>query len=350
MVMVPVLDSNKVPLMPCTGKRARLLMERGQAIPYWQKGIFCIRLIKEPSARKYQPVALGVDPGSMREGYTVSTEKADVLNITTNTPDWVKKHVETRRLLRRARRQRKTPYRASRLNRSSLRKNRVPPSTKARWGAKLRIIKRLLKILPITIINVEDISAITKEGKKRWNQSFSPLEVGKSWFYSEIEKLKIILIKTKGYDTYSHRINRGFPKSEDKKADIWESHNSDSHCLCEIALNKNIEPYKGIYRIDFLKHHRRQLHVQNPTKGNIRRRDGSTVSMGMSRGSVLLYKNKLVYLGGTAKGRVSIHSIITGKRINKYIKVKDIKIMYNTKQRVQFLPRLKSWVSLHNFS
>jgi hypothetical protein len=348
--MVPVLDSNKYPLMPCTEKRARQLMDKNKAIPYWQKGIFCIKLINEPSARNYQPVALGIDPGSKREGYTVSTEKSDVLNITTNTPDWVKKHVETRKTLRRSRRQRKTPYRARRINRSySKKKDKIPPSTKARWGAKLRIINQLLKILPITVINVEDIAAKTMKGKKRWNKSFSPLEVGKSWFYSEIESLGITLIKTKGYDTYAHRGKRGFFKTSDKKADIWESHNVDSHSLCEIALNKNIKPYKGMYRINFIKNHRRQLHVANPKKG-IRKQYGSTVSMGMSRGSVLLYKNKFVFLGGTSKGKITIHSIITGERINQYTNIGDIKIMYNTKQRVQFLPRLKSWVSLHNFS
>src|SRR5271166_3229015 len=112
--MVPVLDRDKVPLMPCSEKRAARQMDKGEAIPYWQKGIFCIKLLKEPSSRKYQDVVLGVDPGSKREGYTVATKKSVVLNITTNTPSWVKNHVETRRNLRRTRRQRKTPYRACR--------------------------------------------------------------------------------------------------------------------------------------------------------------------------------------------------------------------------------------------
>ena len=95
--MVPVVDTNNIPLMPCSEKRARHLMSKGQAKPYWQKGIFCIKLLKEPSNRKYQEVALGVDPGSKREGYTVATSKSVILNITTNTPDWVKAHVETRK-------------------------------------------------------------------------------------------------------------------------------------------------------------------------------------------------------------------------------------------------------------
>lgn len=162
--MVPVLDINKQPLMPCSEKRARKLMERGEARAYYQVGIFCIRLLKKPNSRKYQSVALGIDPGSKRDGYTVITKKNTVLNITTNTPSWVKKHIETRRMLRSVRRSRNTPYRRCRLNRTN---NRViTPSIKARWGAKLRIIKQLQNILPITHINIEDIKAISLKGQK----------------------------------------------------------------------------------------------------------------------------------------------------------------------------------------
>lgn len=59
--MVPVLDQNRQPLMPCSEKRASKLMNKGEAKPFWQKGLFCIMLLKEPSNRKYQNIALGLD-------------------------------------------------------------------------------------------------------------------------------------------------------------------------------------------------------------------------------------------------------------------------------------------------
>jgi hypothetical protein len=325
-------------------------MEKGEAISYWQKGIFCIKLTKEPLKRELQDIALGIDPGSKREGYTIATKKSVVLNITTNTPDWVKPHVETRRNLRRARRYRKTPYRVCRGNRKVLSNKRMPPSTKARWGAKLRIIQQLMKILPITIINVEDIAAVSKKGKKKWNTSFSPLEVGKKWFYDQIESFAVKLLKTKGIETYRHRQLQGYQKAKNKLDYTWSAHNSDSHCLVEIALNNKIQPFYNLYKIEFLEYYRRQLHVQNYAKGAIRKPYGTTVSLGLSRGSVIKYKDKLGYLGGTSKNKVAVHSIITGKRVNQFVKLEDIKIMYITKRRVQFLPRLKPWVSLHKFS
>jgi RRXRR protein len=332
--------------MPCSEKRARLLMQRGQAQTYWQKGIFCIKLTKEPRAREYQEVALGIDPGSKREGYTVLTKKAVVLNITTNTPHWVKDHVETRRALRKSRRFRKTPYRACRRNRTANRvSNRLAPSTKARWSAKLRITKQLHKVLPLTHVNIEDIKAATKKDKPKWNTSFSPLEVGKTWFYAELEKLGIVLLKTEGYKTKERRDKRSLIKIKNKLAYVWEAHNVDSHTLAEIALAAEVDPFRSLYRIDFLEYRRRHLHVENFAKGGIRRRHGGTVSLGMSRGSVIRWRDKLAYLGGSSfrnnskSIRVSVHSIITGERISKDVKAKDIKVIHISKQRTQLLHR-----------
>jgi hypothetical protein len=348
--MVPVISEKGKPLFPCKERRARRLMEREEAVPYWQKGIFCIRLIREESLQRetYPEICLGIDPGSKREAYTVATSKSVILNIVSNTKHWVKGNIETRRNLRRARRYRKTPYRKMRANRSCL-KGRIPPSTKTRWLTKLNMVKYLCSILPITVVNVEDIKAVSKKGKRKWNGSFSPLEVGKKWFYAEIEKLSLRLVLTAGYATKTHRDNRGFTKSKQKLDYVWETHNVDSHCLVEMVLG-NIQPFYGIYKIEFLQYHRRQLHVQQPIKGNIRKPYGTTVSFGLSRGSVVKYKDKLAYLGGSSKGKVSIHSILSGKRISQDVKVKDIKVLYTNNRRVQFLPRLNSWGSLHIFS
>lgn len=337
--MVPVLDKNNNPMMPCSEKRARQRMERKQAIPYFKKGIFCVKLLKEVINPVSQPVALGIDPGSKREGYTAATLKGIAINITTDTKDWVKDHIETRRTLRRSRRQRKTPYRGCRENRSCLRQERVPPSTKSRWDTKLQMIKFLTSIIPISIVNIENIQAKSLKGKKKWNISFSPLEVGKKYFDKEfnIRFPDIKLMKTQGYDTFKYRNDRGFTKSKSKLDYTWEAHNVDSHVLAELALQASVKPYYGLYRIEFLEYHRRQLHVQNPVKGNIRKTYGGTVSLGMSRGSVVRYKEKLYYLGGSSKGKVAIHSIATGKRVKQHTDKKDIKMLYTNNRRVQFL-------------
>ena len=295
-------------------------MEKNTAKPYWYKGIFCIILQKNPSSFLTQKIVVGIDPGSKRTGVTVTTDKKVILNIQLNTPDWVKKAVELRRTLRCSRRGRKTPYRKCRSNRKI---GGLPPSTKARWQAHIRVVDVLFKILPITDVVIEDVCATTKEGKKRWNKSFSPLEVGKQWFEAEVIKRGFIFHKFKGFETYKWRKTRGFKKTKEKLKDVWEAHCVDSHCLCEMLIG-NIEPFKGFYRFDFLQWHRRQLYVAKPVKGGERKSYGSTVSLGIPRGMLVVHpKHGKCYVGGTSKGRLSLHSIESGKRLSQKIKKEE---------------------------
>jgi hypothetical protein len=199
-MFVPVLDSENRPLMPTIPSRARRWIKSGKATPFWKKGVFCVRLNVEPSDTNRQPIAVGIDPGSKREAFTVKSQSHTILNIQTHAVDWVKDHVEVRRNMRRARRFRNTPCRQNRANRL-VNKNRISPSTKARWQWKLRIAKWLTLMFPVSAFVVEDVKARTWKGSKRWNTSFSPLEVGKRWFYSELEKIARLETRT-GNDTY----------------------------------------------------------------------------------------------------------------------------------------------------
>lgn len=251
-------------------------------------------------------------------------------------------YVDVRRNLRRARRQRKTPYRMMRKNRASLRKeNRIPPSTKSRWDAKLNMIKQLSNIIPITVINIEDINAITKKGQKNWNKSFA-FQCGKKYFDTEVSKYNIPIIKTQGYDTAARRKTRHFKKltGKDKMSFLWESHNVDAHSLCEIALkNANIKPHKGLYKIEYFRFYRRMLHRQNPQKGNVRTDYGSTITLGMSRGAIVRHiKYGICALGGSSIGRASLHNrLCFNNRLCQNAKKEDITLLYNSKQLTNYI-------------
>jgi hypothetical protein len=337
--MVPVLDKEKVPLMPCSEKRARKLMEKGEAKAYWKNGVFCIILQKDPSERNYQDVVVGIDPGSKRTGITVVTEKHVVCNQLFDTPSEVKKKVEQRRTLRRSRRQRKTPYRKCRSNRAI---GGVPPSTKAFWGTHLRGIDFWEKIIPVTIVAIEDVAAESKKNCKKWNKNFSPLEVGKQYFADEIEKRNLKLYKFSGHETYNQRISRGFKKDSNKMADRWEAHNVDSHCLCELAIG-NIQPFHGIKKCELFQWHRRQLHVANFQKNHTRKEYGTTRSLGLNRGTLVKHKKYgLTYVGGSSKGRLSLHDLNTGSRLCQNAKKEDCIVLTNLRWRTQIPPKDKS--------
>ena len=106
-MFVPVKTKAGKVLMPMHAARTRKLVKRGEATPYFNNGIYCIRLNKVPSDRKTQEVAVGVDPGSKKEGFTVKSESRTYLNVQADAHNKVGKKIEKRRELRRGRRSRK---------------------------------------------------------------------------------------------------------------------------------------------------------------------------------------------------------------------------------------------------
>lgn len=204
----------------------------------------------------------------------------------------------------------------------------IPPSTKARWGWKLRICNWLRKIFPISHYLVEDIKAKTWKGSKKWNKSFSPLEVGKSWFYSELEKIGDLTLK-QGWETKELRDRLGLKKSTNKLSNTFETHCVDSWVLANFAVDGHDSPdNKEILLVTPLRFHRRQLHVFNCIKGGIRRLYGGTRSLGFKRGSIVAHvKHGLCFVGGTSHGKMSLHGISDGKRMCQNAIPSDIRFL-----------------------
>jgi len=285
-MFVPVVNSENRPLMPTTNARAKRWIKSGKATPFWKKGVFCVRLNVEPSNHNYQPIAVGIDPGSKREGFTVKSKSHTYLNVQTHAVDWVKDHVEVRRNMRRARRFRNTPCRQNRVNRL-VNKNRIPPSTRARWQWKLRIVNWLSFMFPVSVFVVEDIKARSYKNGRKWNVSFSPLEVGKHGFYSELRKIVHLEIRT-GNDTCNLRQDLGIKKSKQKLSSKFEAHCVDSWVLANSYVGGHLSPdnTKLIEIVPF-EFHRRQLHRLQHSIGHVRSRYGGTISAGFKRGSIV---------------------------------------------------------------
>ena len=312
------------PLMPTTPAKARRMVASGRATPFWKKGVFCIR-INYACEEKTQPIAVGIDPGSKKEGYSIMSAAHTYLNIQADAVTWVKKHLELRSVLRRGRRGRKTPYRKCRWNRKI---GGIPPSTKARWQWKLRILRWLAKIIPITDVIIEDIKARTLKGKAKWNITFSPLEVGKQWFYGKIKQLWCLHI-FQGYETYEMRTKLGLKKLGNKMAVDFHAHCVDAWVLANAIIgNKTIVDNANMLLITPLQLHRRQLHATQPGKNGKRRNYGGTRSMGFKRGDLVEHpKWGITYVGGNMRGNISLHSVKTGKRLCQNVKSNVLKFL-----------------------
>lgn len=332
--MVPVLDKDKRPLMPCSEKRARKLLERKEAKPYWFKGIFCIILQREPKTRYQQKISIGIDPGSKMSGLTILSEKHTLLNVQYNASTHVKGRVEDRALIRRIRRQNNTPYRKCRFNKR-MKDNWIPPSTLSRWRQHLNLIKHFSKLYKITDVAFEDIKARTIKGAKKWNKTFSPLQGSKNWFYNQVEK-SYNLHLYQGFDTYRIRVEKGLKKGTDKMKVSFESHCVDSWTIANDVLRGMDKPENE--RLTHLKpliYYRRKLHEHVPAKKGIRRPYGGTISLGFKRGSLVKHpKYGICIIGGTTKGRLSLHDLFTNKRLCQNAKPEDITILTNIKWNI----------------
>lgn len=336
-MLVPVVDQAHHPLMPTTPARARRWVKAGKATPFWKKGLWCVRLNQEPSARHTQPIAVGIDPGSKKEALVVKSAAHTYLNLQADAVTWVQDAVRTRAQMRRARRFRKTPCRQPRSNRLRSAK-KLPPSTKARWQWKVRVCWWLARLFPITNCIVEAIKAATK-GKPRWDRSFSPLEVGKRWFYQELGKLAPVQTRA-GWETKQLRETLGLVKSKAKLAETFSAHCVDAWALAWASVGGQTTPEDTrLLCLTPLRWHRRQLHRLQPESGGKRKPYGGTRSLGFTRGTLVTHpKYGLAVVGGTLDGRLSLHHRLTGKRLCQKAKPTECRVRTMLRWRARLLP------------
>ncbi len=340
---IPVVDTRGVPLMPCTPAKARHLFKSGKARPKRNKlGLFSVQLCYQQESDN-QPLVVGIDPGSKFEGYSVVGTQDTVLNLMVEAPTQVKDAVETRRTMRRARRSRKwrRPCRAhNRLNR----KKRVPPSTRSRWEAKASIVAHLKKQLPLTGVVLEDVQASTKGKGKRWNQSFSPLQVGKLHLYHLLTAMGLPVELREGWQTAQLREHYGLKKIKAKDKQVFESHCVDAWVLAaSISGAKQPTCTRLWYAVPAILH-RRQLHRLQASKGGVRKPYGGTRSLGLKRGTVVMHaKYGRCTVGGLDRKRktMSLHNYHTNKRLTQGAKVKDCRILTWVAWRSWLVARVK---------
>lgn len=297
---VPVLNPDGTPAMPTTNRRANKWLKEKKAKKVRNKlGIFQVQLIKEPSGRNKQDIVLTNDPGSTFTGIGVMSKKSVLYGCTLELPGYKKdskpkieknrfgkkiekypnsiiEGMDKRRQLRRSRRYRKTRRRPSRwLNRS---KTKIAPSILARKRLELKVIKELSNIYPISMIGFEDIKFNHfKDTKGVKGQFFSHVEVGKNWILKEMKKIVPVRI-IKGYETNIRRHQLGLKKEGDKTVRSVDSHVNDCIAMGSIMLGLGIETGNK-FKYDTItrpKYSRRILHLEQFSKGGIRRRYGGT--------------------------------------------------------------------------
>jgi len=174
-VSVFVLDRNGHPLMPCTEKRARLLLARGRARVH-RVLPFVIRLVDvRVQDCQTQPLRIKLDPGSKTTGIALVREASGLQSVDAQTGEitstsgasvlhlfdlvhrgrQISEALTARRQMRRRRRN-QLRYRASRfLNRGNQGEGWLAPSLKHRIDTTVAWVQRLRRWAPVSAISQE---------------------------------------------------------------------------------------------------------------------------------------------------------------------------------------------------
>ena len=201
--------------------------------------------------------------------------------------------------------------------------------------------------MPLQYAVVEDIMAITKPNQRRWNRNFSPLEVGKQYFYSELQHLGLTVILLSGTDTEQLRTHFGLKKLHNKAKVVFETHCVDAWVLAAAITGARYPTTRSLYYVEPIRFHRRSLHRLQCAQGGIRRRYGGTLSLGLKKGTLVSHQTYGVcYIGGTLKNRLSLHCLKTGKRLTQNANKEECSILTRISFRTQFLSPINRGVSL----
>jgi 5-methylcytosine-specific restriction endonuclease McrA len=158
MQRVLVIDKNKQPLMPCHPARARQLLEDGKAAVF-RRYPFTI-ILKEREGGEVQPTTFKIDPGSKQTRLVLVADfqrgkRVIWAAVLEHRGQQIKNALESRRGIRRSRRQRKTRYRAARFDNRRRPQGWLPPSLQSRvnniwtwWG-------RIYRFAPMHALSLE---------------------------------------------------------------------------------------------------------------------------------------------------------------------------------------------------
>jgi hypothetical protein len=149
-----VINQHGKALMPCTPRKARLLLKSSKA-KVVRRNPFTIQLQYGSTGYK-QDLTLGVDTGHSEVGLSVVSETKEVFSAVAKMRNDISEKMDTRRMYRRQKRNR-LRYRKPRFNNRSAStiKGRLAPSVQWIVDAHTRMINQFKSLLPITKLVLE---------------------------------------------------------------------------------------------------------------------------------------------------------------------------------------------------
>ena len=152
-MFVYVINKHGNPLMPCSPRKARILLKNKKA-KVVKRTPFTIQLLYGSSGYK-QPISLGVDTGTKHVGLSATTKNQVLLEAEVQLRTDIQELLATRRQFRRSRRNRNTRYRKARFLNRKKPNGWLAPSIQHKVDSHIKLVKWVHSLLPITHITVE---------------------------------------------------------------------------------------------------------------------------------------------------------------------------------------------------
>lgn len=141
------------PLMPCTQKKARILLKEGKAVIY-KYDPFTIQLTYVTGETK-QDCHIGIDTGSKHIGMAITSENKVLFKGEIELRQDVKSNIDTKHIYRRSRRNRKTRYRQPRFLNRKRSDKWLPPSLQNRVDHTFHWIDTFCSLVSDPILHIE---------------------------------------------------------------------------------------------------------------------------------------------------------------------------------------------------
>ncbi|NEP48825.1 MAG: HNH endonuclease [Moorea sp. SIO3C2] len=158
-----VIDANKQPLNPIHPKKARRLLDKGKAAVF-RIYPFTIILKTAYANPVILPCQIKIDPGSKTAGFALVRDGQVIWGMELeHRGGLIKKKLESRRAVRRGRRNRNTRYRKPRFLNRKRPEGWLPPSLEHRILTTETWVKRLIKFCPVSEIWIERVKFDTQK-------------------------------------------------------------------------------------------------------------------------------------------------------------------------------------------
>lgn len=153
-----VLDKNLTALDPCHRARARELLNKGRAKVFKRYPFTIVLQDRTVEESTVHPHRIKIDPGSKTTGIAVVQEETgrvtNALEIS-HRGQQIKDSLESRKALRRGRRNRKTRYRKPRFLNRTRKPGWLPPSLESRIANIETWVRRIRRLCPVAAISQE---------------------------------------------------------------------------------------------------------------------------------------------------------------------------------------------------